>query len=157
MANFNKLLLRCSLESLPGGVLKDRNNLSKCSGVGSSQHLLLITYGPAFSHSYSTVRKCILGAALSLLQTKQSHSGAAKVTRLLHMATPRCSRGPATSEDINVRLKEKHPLQNGSSKTAKNCRTALNLGFYLWYFKCNRWIFIISITFAFFSPQKKES
>lgn len=72
------------------------------------------------------------------------------------MAAQSPSRRPATLEDIKAHLRWKQLLQNGSSKMAKYCGTALNLGFTLWSCKYNRWIFIISITFAFFSPQKKK-
>lgn len=72
------------------------------------------------------------------------------------MAAQRPSRKPATSEDIKVCLKEQQLLQNGSSKMARYCGPALNLGFFLWYCKYNRWVFIISITFAFFSPHTQK-
>lgn len=72
------------------------------------------------------------------------------------MAAQSPLRRPATLQDSSVCLKGIQPLQNGSSKMAEFCRAAGSLGFFLWHTESGRWIVIISITFAFFSPPTKE-
>lgn len=57
-------------------------------------------------------------------------SGTVRIAWPLQMVAQSPLRKPATLEDIKVSLKGKQPLQNGSSKSAKYYRTALNLEFF---------------------------